>query len=97
MAFSLTFVLLFQQIVLFFFLQIVENHVAIMLNFPFFFKKLLNKRPEYTIDDYLEASYHVNKNYDVLPCKSFVRSVVLDRRDKTILRKALKKNVCNQW
>ena len=96
MAFSLTFVLFFHKFVLFFFLQIVDNHVAIMLNFPFFLKKLLNRRAENTIDDYLEASNHVNKNYDELPCKSFVRSVVLDRRDKTILRKALKKKCCNQ-
>ena len=61
-----------------------------MLNF-LFLKNLLKRRPEYTNDDYLEASYHVNKNDAVLPCKFFVRSVVLDRRAKTILRKAFKK------
>ncbi|XP_078328924.1 uncharacterized protein LOC111115260 isoform X3 [Crassostrea virginica] len=56
------------------------------------FENLLNRRPEYTIDDYLEASYYVNKNDAILPCKSFVRSVVLDRIAKTILSK----HVCNQ-
>nr|XP_022309643.1 receptor-type tyrosine-protein phosphatase mu-like isoform X3 [Crassostrea virginica] len=36
------------------------------------FEKLLNRRPEYTIDDYLEASYHVNKNYDELPLDRYI-------------------------
>ena len=79
----------FKQIILLF-QQIVDKHVAFMLNF-LFLKNILKRRPEYTNDDYLEASYHVNKNEAVLPCKSFVRSVVLDRRPKTILRKAFKK------
>ena len=33
-------------------------------------------RPEYTIDDYLEASQHVKKRYTVLPRKIVVRSIM---------------------
>ena len=33
-------------------------------------------RPEYTIDDYLEASQHVNKKDTVLPRKIIVRSIM---------------------
>ena len=55
--------------------QSCPNHIK-QIFVHLFFKKLLLIRPEYTIDDYLEASQQVNKKDNVLPRKIIVRSIM---------------------
>ena len=58
------------------------NHIKHISVHLFFLKKLLLIRPEYTIDDYVEASHHVNKEDTVLPRKIVVRSIMRIGKEK---------------
>ena len=55
--------------------QTCPNHIK-QISVHLFFKKLVLIRPEYTIDDYLEASQQANKKDNVLPRKIIMRSIM---------------------